>query len=340
MPGIVNVVVFSNFEGFVWEPEPAVQWFDACSKAHPAIRWTHMYNPIYLLLKQPKYAKIEAQCSPMLLEAEAKGNAEVGLHLHLFYDLVRVMGLNPRAYPHANDTSPRFDHRRSLAEDRSGGYDVLMTGYSAAERAALLDASIGAFLRRGFRRPTSFCAGYSAADPALQALLVQKQFTTSFAAQAVGPEDYPSGWYHQVDWYGTITPLTLPYRVSRHSILPPPHDTTEYLDLVEVPLNMAVDKNNLYFGDTVVSREEMFDCHFNWARNNGRETAVAIGVHADVVAGERWGSGKVSEVMDRFLTHVSRRAGEGGAQVRFATASAVGQGFWENKTVGSVSRAA
>jgi hypothetical protein len=336
MPGIIDVVVFSNFEGFIWEPAPAARWFEACSKAHPAIKWTHMYNPIYLMLKQPSYAKIEAQFSPMLLAAEARGEAEVGLHLHLFYDLVRQMGVEPRAYPYANDTTATFNHRRSIDEDRSGGYDVLLTGYSPKERAALLEASVGAFLRRGFRRPTSFCAGYSAADPALQALLVEKQFTTSFAAQAVGPEDYGSGWYHLLDWYGNITPLTIPYRVCRHSILPPPHDSTEYLDLVEVPINMAVDKNDLHLWNAVVPREEMFDCHYNWARNHGRESAVAIGVHADVVAGESWGSGKIAQVMDRFLTHVSRRAREGGAEVRFATAAEVARRFWENKTVGCV----
>ena len=80
-----------------------------------------------------------------------------------------------------------------------------------------------------------------------------------------------------------------------------PHDKSEFLDLVEVPLNMWVDAFDLFDGNQSVSREDMSDCHYDWARDNDGATAVAIGVHADVVAGEKWGSGPISKVIDEFL---------------------------------------
>ncbi|MSS73100.1 MAG: hypothetical protein EXS64_16655 [Candidatus Latescibacteria bacterium] len=342
MSGVVHVIVFSNFEGFSKDPAPIIRWFDACSKAHPSVKWTHMYNPWYLLVKRPEVVRAEAGFSPYLLDVQANGAAEIGLHIHMFYDLIQQMGIDERACPFVNDETPSCDHPRPVSEDpqgRNGGYDVLMTGYSPEERATILDASVDAFLSRGFRRPTAFCAGYSAADPALQALLARRGFTTSFSAQAVGRKDYGRCWYRMLKWYGHITPLTLPYRVSQNSILPPPHKGDKYLDLVEAPLNLGVDGNDLYYGDAVVSREDMFDCHHTWAGENGKETAVAIGVHADVVGREGWPDGKVAQIVDRFLTHVALRAEEGGGGIRYGTASGVAKRFWENKTSGSVSGA-
>src|SRR5262245_29972535 len=52
--GIVNVIVFSNFEGQAQNSQPVIRWFDACTKAHPSIRWTHMYSPRQLLVDTPE----------------------------------------------------------------------------------------------------------------------------------------------------------------------------------------------------------------------------------------------------------------------------------------------
>ena len=339
MSGIVHVIVFSNFEGFSRDPAPVVRWFEACAKAHPAVRWTHMYNPWYLMIDRPDVVRTEAAFSPCLRDLQADGAAEIGLHIHMFYDLIKRMGVRERAHPFVGDRTASCDAAREVSEDpqgRNGGYDVLMTGYAPEERAAILDACVSAFQNRGFRRPTAFCAGYSAADPALQALLARKGFTTSFSAQAVGPKDYGRCWYRMLKWHGRITPFTIPYRVSCDTILPQPHDDGEHLDLVEVPLNMGVDANDLYHGDAMVSREDAFDCHCDWARENGKETAVAIGVHADVVGRETWPVGKVARVMDRFLTHVALRAGEGRAGIEYGTASEVAEHFRGNETVGGV----
>ena len=172
-------------------------------------------------------------------------------------------------------------------------------------------------------------------------MLASKGFTTSFSAQPISPfaplpHNYPKCWHELLEWSGHITPRTIPYRVNQHSILPPPHGNGDYLELVEVPLNMWVDNFELYVDKDNVSRLDMFDCHYNWARDNGYETAVAIGVHADVVARETWGSGEISQLIDSFLNHVQQRALEGGTEVAYATASEVAERFWDNKTIGHV----
>jgi hypothetical protein len=334
--GIAHVVVFSNFEGNLHDAQPALRWFDACTAAHPAIAWTHMYNPIYLVADSPELRKAETIITPYLRDLQSRKKAEVGLHLHCFYDLVRRLGVSPRGYPYASDTSAGCDDRRDPAADRLGGYDVLMTGYTAGEQAAMLDASLKGFADRGFERPTSFCAGYSAADPSLQAVVASKGLRVSFSAQSVPPDHYGTCWERLLKWSGHITPLTIPYRVSRNSILPPPHTDDDYLDLVEVPLNMGVDANDLYLQKSRVTRIDMFDKHYTAATRLGRETAVCIGVHAEVIAGETWGKGPVSEVMDRFLTHVERRAKEGGAEIRYGKVSDVAARFRDNKSSSGV----
>ena len=339
MTGVVHLIVFSNFEGFNQDPEPSIRWFEACSQAHPLIRWTHLYNPRHLIVKTPESIAMDQGFSPYLLREQEQGRAEIGLHIHPFYDLVDQAGIRPRAHPYAGDRTLNCNHERTVEEDpqgSGGGYDVLITGFTQAERAALLDASIDAFLQRGFDRPKVFCAGYSATDPAFQALLVDKGFAVSFAAQFVPPNHYGSGWERLTPWSGNITPYSLPYRVSRSSVLPPPHAQDDYLDLVEIPLNLGVDTNVLYLGDSPVSRAAVFDRHCAWAMDEGRETAVSIGVHTNVVGCETWGNGPVSKVVDTFLSHVEKHTDTKNAVIQYGTASRVATRFLENKTVAAV----
>lgn len=345
MPAIVHIIVFTNFEGPIalQQAQAAVNWFDACRKAHYDIRWTHLYTPYLLLVNGDDVAAAENVLSPYLLGLQDSGSAEIGMHMHMHYDFIRATGVDAVGAPFAGDGSDACNSLRKPEDDRSGlnGYDVLMTGYSPADRSAILDASITAFLSRGFHRPRTFCAGYSAADPLLQAMLADKGFTASLSAQPVSPfapraNNYPECWHQLLAWSGHITPLTMPYRVNRHSILPPPHEHAEYLELVEAPLNMWVDKFGLYMEKDRVSRSDMFDCHFKWSRETGNETAVAIGVHADIVAGETWGEGEVFRVIDGFLRHVKQRALEAGVEIAYGTASEVAKRFWENKHTGHV----
>lgn len=334
--GVVHVVVFSNFEGRSRDAQPVIKWFDACRSSHPAVKWTHMYNPIYLIAKTPQRAAAETAFSNYLLEQQKAGAAEIGLHLHMYYELIEAMGISPRGYPYAQDTSPACNDPKQVNHVTDDGYDVLMTGYSADEQSKMIDQSIAAFVVRGFPRPKSFCAGYSAADPSSQAMLASKGINVSLTAQFVPPAHYGSCWEKLLKWSGNITPLTVPYRVSKTSILPPPHTENQYLPLVEVPLNLGVDTNELFHYKERMTREEALDKHIQWAKATGGETAVAIGVHAEVIGSEAWGSGPVSKFVDGLLHHAAKRANFGDVEIRFGRVSEVAARFYENKSLAGV----
>ena len=89
--------------------------------------------------------------------------AEIGIHAHLLVTWVARAGVNPRATPDASTDD--------CTAGTTPGYGVLLTGYEEDERARIVDASIQGLTFNGFPPPTTFCAGYSAADPSLQAML-------------------------------------------------------------------------------------------------------------------------------------------------------------------------
>lgn len=293
-----------------------------------------MYNPWHLLMKYlPEVKATEAVFTPYVRSAQDSGRAEVGLHLHLFYELVRRMGVEPRRVPQGT----RTDCNTPFPDNEDDqGYGILMTAYTSEERSTILDVSLGAFLCAELGRPTSFVAAYSATDPALQAMLANKGFTASFGAQSIPPAYHGTCWDRSIPWRGQITPLSIPYRVSRDTILPPPYQGDESLDLVEVPLNMGTDHFDIYIENQIVSRTDVFDRHYDWARDTERESAVAIGVHADVIADVPWGTGPTFHALDSFLNRVKVRGAEGGVEIRYSLVSEVVPRFWENRTVGKI----
>jgi hypothetical protein len=333
MPGEVQVSVFTNFEGWlddanVGTAANAVAWFRDCAAAFPEIVWTHLYSPRYLLVQDG----IDAVFTPYLLDVMQNEGAEIGIHAHLYFDMVARSGVTPRSTPDgsSDDCSP------SAAD----GYGVLLTGYESDERASIVVAAIEGLTFNGFPAPTTFCAGYSAADTELQTLIDGLGFSASFAAQPMPPRGTPGSylgcWHDSLEWSGHISPLTMPYRVNRHTILPPPHDEANYLDLVEIPLNMWVDTFQLTLDGQDVTREDMFDRHVAWAGSNADSSAVAIGVHAEVVAGERFADGPVANLVTSFLHHVRDRQENSDVDIRFSTASDIAAVFLANTTTGNV----
>jgi len=128
----------------------------------------------------------------------------------------------------------------------------------------------------------------------------------------------------------------MPYRVNRHTILPPLHDEADYLNLVEIPLNMWVDTFRLTLDNQEVSREDMFDRHVTWAGANADSSAVAIGMHAEVVAGERFANGTVGQLVTSFLNHVRDQQENSEVDITFSTASDIAAVFLANTTTGTV----
>jgi hypothetical protein len=332
MPGSVQVSVFTNFEGWLTGSDPqadrAVAWFRECATAYPEIIWTHLYSPAYLLVEDG----IDAVFTPYLLDVVRNEGAEIGIHAHLLLTWVARTGVKPRATPDASTDD--------CTAGTTPGYGVLLTGYEEDERARIVDASIQGLTFNGFPPPTTFCAGYSAADPSLQAMLDGRGFSASFAAQPMPPlghpASYPGCWHSSLAWSGHISPLTMPYRINSRTILPPPHDTDDYLNIVEVPLNMWVDTFPLTLNGEDVTRADMFDRHVAWAGANADSTAVAIGVHAEIVAQEEFRDGPVAQVLKSFLDHVRERQNDSDVDIRFSRASDIAEVFLANTTTGEV----
>jgi hypothetical protein len=252
--------------------------------------------------------------------------------LHLWYEAVRASGVDPPIKAPGGE----FD---DCSQPSPTGYGVFLTDYDLGQRAQLIGAAIHGLQFNGFPAPVSFCAGYSATDAATQALLGGLKFRASLAAQPIAPGDpdgYPACWHQQLAWSGHISPLTIPYRVNADSILPPPHTGDNYLDLVEVPLNLWVDTFQLMLNGTPVSREDMFDRHVAFAKSTGQDTAVAIGVHADEVANESFATGRIGTLLGSFLCHVLQAAADKDVDIVYSTVGEVAAAFHDNTTVGDI----
>ena len=174
--------------------------------------------------------------------------------------------------------------------------------------------------------PTAFCAGYSATDPALQALLDQLGFVASCAAQAVprgiAGVSYPPSWYDLLEWAEHITPLAKPYRVGTTSILPPPAAGPALERLVEIPLNTDTDLRPPYLNGRPIARKAILDAHYKMIQDTGRSSCVALGIH-DVYLGDDAQRGPILAEMAANLDHVRSLGQRGAVPVRFATASEV-----------------
>jgi hypothetical protein len=81
----------------------AVAWFRDCAAAFPEIGWTHLYSPRYLLVEDG----IDAVFTPYLLDAMQNEGAEIGIHAHLYFDMVGpppgALGPTPVRGRHAAD---------------------------------------------------------------------------------------------------------------------------------------------------------------------------------------------------------------------------------------------
>jgi hypothetical protein len=319
------VIVFSNFEGFCRETERAREIVDGFGELHaafPAAIWTHMFNSIHLVgpeEHQRAGRELTAYLRSLLV---GEPRTEVGLHLHAFYALIQALGVTPRGHPHAGAAPGDCGRSRGLEGD---GYDVLLTAYPAAERERVIQGCLDAFATAGIPRPTSFCAGYSAADPELQTTLERLGFTTSFAAQVVpkGIEgvSYPGCWYELLEWGEKLTPLSRPYRVRRRTLLPKAGEPL--LDrLVEVPLNLDTDVRPLFLHGNPVSRRAILDFHAELVLATGKSSCVCLGLH-DVYLSDQKRRQPVLDEMASNLKYVQGIALRGGVPVRFATASEV-----------------
>ena len=171
----------------------------------PEIVWTHLYSPRYLLVEDG----IDAVFTPYLLDVMQNEGAEIGIHAHPDGD---VLGCHPRSTPDGStdDCSP--------PPPQAAG--VLLTGYQPAERARIVAAAIEGLTFKARRPPSALHpAADTIAAHCWTGLDSARESRPSRCRPRGTPDSYLGCWHDSLEWSGQISPLTLPYRVNRHTIL-------------------------------------------------------------------------------------------------------------------------
>jgi hypothetical protein len=120
---------------------------------------------------------------------------EVALHLHMWTDYVRAVGLVPR-------TAPSW-------AGRGDGYDVPITAYPENEQQAMIGYGVKLMVQHGLPTPTSFRAGGDFADAATLRAIAASGFDADCTAVA---KDYPPIGRIPYPW--TLPSGAQPYRPS------------------------------------------------------------------------------------------------------------------------------
>lgn len=314
-PASMYVTMVSHFDRPWVMTHEDLEAFERLTKNHPRMRWTHLYNPAAYTQPTPLRREMEE----FVIRSRDRHGAEIGLHLHMYEGLLKAAGVTFRAHPSVNA-------KVVAGSSDSTGYSVPMNHYTPEEIGKLLEFTLETFRDRGLGQPATFCAGYYTTSLDLQKEVTAKGFTTSAAAFPPGTEigrAYPPAWHELSGWDETVRFDTLPYRVSRRSILPdggPPYiEAVDGRPLVELPQTCKI--------DWMVSSDDMkviIAKHLSIAEK-GRPTAVCLAMH-EMDARENFA--KYDEVLayvDALVADSDRRP-----PVRYATASKVRAGFLEH----------
>ena len=140
----------------------------------------------------------------------ARGD-EVALHLHMWTDYVRAVGLVPR-------TTPSW-------AGRGDGYDVPITAYPGNEQQAMIGYGVKLMLQHGLPTPTSFRAGGDMGDAATLRAVAASGFTAD--CTAVARDAPPIG---RIPYPWTLPAGAQPYRPSSTDA-----NATGELALLEAP---------------------------------------------------------------------------------------------------------
>jgi len=309
-PAPLYVMMISHFDLPSVMSLSDIESFRQLSIDHPGMRWTHLYNPVAYTMDTPLLDEIEAY----LVEARDVYGAEIGLHLHMYLSFLEATGIDLH-YVRSFTAEP---------PDCPGGlygYTACMTDYTRAEIRQMLQTSIELYADHGFDRPRTFCAGFYAASPELQAALVAEGFTVS--AAGFPPGSVYGGWYGECwdilsGWAdGTLTHWTTPYLVSTDTIMPdgkPPYLLTGEGPLIELP-QVGKINNKISYYDMV----DIYLEHYAIA-SAGRPTAVCLAIH-------EFDAFSYCPTYDNVLSFIEEHSEGGDVPVVFATASEIREAF-------------
>ena len=156
---------------------------------------THFFNPRIYLPSVVSTERANALTQYVLDGKETRGDA-IGLHLHMFPDMVSAAGVEPQYSP-------------AWGWTRTDGYDILVSGYSYDKMNTILDWSVDTFENHGLEAPTMFRAGGWFADEGTLRVLEDNDFVLDSS----GRTSYTLGT-NNVETHWNLLETTQPYHPS------------------------------------------------------------------------------------------------------------------------------
>lgn len=156
---------------------------------------THFFNPRIYLTSVVSKARADALTQYVLDGKKSRGDA-IGLHLHMFPDMVSAAGVTPQYSP-------------AWGQTRTDGYDILVSGYSYDKMNTVLDWSVETFEEHGLGTPIMFRAGGWFADEGTLRVLEDNDFRID----ASGRTSYTLGTNNVVTHWNLLE-TTQPYHPS------------------------------------------------------------------------------------------------------------------------------
>lgn len=237
-----------DWEGYITNKNYLDQ-IDTLSQKY-SIPITELFNPRIYLPGAIDQANVDLMTSWLKARQETSGD-EVGLHLHMWKDMVQAAGVTPK-------NAPQWDVM-------TNGYDVLFSAYNYEESKKIIDWAISKLEENGFSDIKSFRAGGWEMDEDNMHALETSRIKIDSSGRTkhnLGSNLIPSNWNLDI--------TTRPYYPSRLDIN---KQGADYFNILEIPNNGA--ESYLY---TYEQMRERFDLNHS-GRFVAKPTAVTYLSH-------------------------------------------------------------
>lgn len=230
---------------------------------------THLFNPRIFVANEVSQSRAQYLVD-WVLDRQEKGD-EIGMHMHMHFDMVRASGQEPI-------TEPRWG-------GRVNGHDVLTTNYDYNSYNQLIEWGIQQFEAYGLPEPLTYRAGGWFLDEENLQVLADNGFRVDSSGREFvvwGINEILSPWNLDI--------TTKPYQPSvdnQNTDVPPVIDIWEFpnngLDSTNNPASFLIDRfNSNYAGGTLNEPQTVsFMSHPHWFNIYDRDTMHALLTHAD-----------------------------------------------------------
>jgi hypothetical protein len=199
-----------------WEgsdiPQQNLNDMDVITSKHRDFPLTHFFNPRIYILESMSNQRRQYLTNWVLYRRDNFGHS-IGLHLHMFPDMVSAAGVEPQYKP-------------AWGWHRDDGYDILVSGYPYAKMDKILKWSKQQFAANGLNEPKTFRAGGWFADSGTLKVLEDN----GFILDSSGRTKFSIGT-NQVETPWDLKTTTQPYRPNinnQNSDKPPNMDIWEF----------------------------------------------------------------------------------------------------------------